>query len=864
MGTLNDLPIGKTATVVAVGGEGSLRQHFLDMGIIPQADVAMVKHAPMGDPVEVRIHGYELTLRRDDARKIEVADEREADAERLGGARPRRSFAERVEHPGLGEGGKFHDRDAERPLPEGEPLTFALVGNQNCGKTTLFNQLTGANQHVGNFPGVTVDRKDGRVRGHAEATVTDLPGIYSLSPYSSEEVVTRQFLLDERPRGIINIVDATNVERNLYLTMQLLELGVPMVVALNMMDEVEGNGGTIRVNEMEKLLGVPVVPISASKNEGIGELVDHALHVARYQEPPVCQDFCAADAHGGAVHRCLHGIMALVGDHAERAGIPVRFAASKLAEGDALVLEKLALDENEKHLLGHIVRQLEDERGLDRAAAIADMRFAFIERVCDECVVRPRVSREHARSMALDKLLTGTFTAIPAFVAIMALVFWLTFNVVGAWMSEMLEAGIGWLTDVVANALAAAQVNEVLQSLVIDGVFNGVGSVVGFLPTIVTLFFFLSLLEDSGYMARVAFVMDKLLRKIGLSGRSIVPMLVGFGCTVPAVMAARTLPSERDRKMTIMLTPFMSCSAKLPIYAFFTAAFFPASVAAVMVGLYFGGMAVGVLAALLMRKSLFSGEAVPFVMELPNYRMPSARNVGQLLWEKAKDFLERAFTIIFIATIVIWFLQTFDFGLNVVADSADSMLAVVAGWIAPVFAPLGFDDWRISTALVTGVMAKESVVSTLSVLFGSTASLVAALTPLAALGLLVFCLLYTPCVAAIASVRRELGGRWALAMVFGQFAVAWLAALAVRGAGLAMELPAGEAWSVAVGAAVAVAVALVLRRMARRRRAGAGGCGGGCAGGCAGCSATTCAGCAQEGESRPKPPDAETLAESRR
>ena len=864
MGTLNDLPIGKTATVVAVGGEGSLRQHFLDMGIIPQADVAMVKHAPMGDPVEVRIHGYELTLRRDDARKIEVADEREADAERLGGARPRRSFAERVEHPGLGEGGKFHDRDAERPLPEGEPVTFALVGNQNCGKTTLFNQLTGANQHVGNFPGVTVDRKDGRIRGHAEAVVTDLPGIYSLSPYSSEEVVTRQFLLDEHPRGIINIVDATNVERNLYLTMQLLELGVPMVVALNMMEEVEGNGGTIRVNEMEQLLGVPVVPISASKNEGIGELVDHALHVARYQEPPVCQDFCAADAHGGAVHRCLHGIMALVGDHAERAGIPVRFAASKLAEGDALVLEKLALDDNERQMLGHIVRQLEEERGLDRSAAIADMRFAFIGKVCDECVVRPRESREHARSMALDRLLTGTFTAIPAFVAIMALVFWLTFNVVGAWLSEMLDAGIGWLTDVVANALAAAQVNEVLQSLVIDGVFNGVGSVVGFLPTIVTLFFFLSLLEDSGYMARVAFVMDKLLRKIGLSGRSIVPMLVGFGCTVPAVMAARTLPSERDRKMTIMLTPFMSCSAKLPIYAFFTAAFFPATGAVVMVGLYFGGIAVGVLAALALRRSLFSGEAVPFVMELPNYRMPSARNVGQLLWEKAKDFLERAFTIIFLATIVIWFLQTFDFGLNVVADSADSMLAVAAGWISPVFAPLGFDDWRISTALVTGVMAKESVVSTLSILFGSTASLVAALTPLAALGLLVFCLLYTPCVAAIASVRRELGGRWALAMVFGQFAVAWLAALAVRGAGLAMELPAGEAWSVAVGAAVAVAVALVLRRMARRRRAGAGGCGGGCAGGCAGCSATTCAGCAQEGESRPKPPDAETLAESRR
>ena len=847
MGTLNDLPIGKSATVVAVGGEGSLRQHFLDMGIIPQVDVTMVKHAPMGDPVEVRIHGYELTLRRDDARRIEVADVRAADAERTGGAQPRRSFAERVPHPGLGEGGKFHDKDAEHPLPEGEPVTFALVGNQNCGKTTLFNQLTGANQHVGNFPGVTVDRKDGRIRGHAEAVVTDLPGIYSLSPYSSEEVVTRQFLLDEHPRGIINIVDATNVERNLYLTMQLLELGVPMVVALNMMDEVEGNGGTIRVNEMEQLLGVPVVPISASKNEGIGELVDHALHVARYQEPPVCQDFCAADAHGGAVHRCLHGIMALVGDHAERAGIPVRFAASKLAEGDALVLEKLALDDNERQMLGHIVRQLEEERGLDRAAAIADMRFAFIGKVCDECVVRPRESREHARSMALDRLLTGTFTAIPAFVAIMALVFWLTFNVVGAWLSEMLDAGIGWLTDVVANALAAAQVNEVLQSLVIDGVFNGVGSVVGFLPTIVTLFFFLSLLEDSGYMARVAFVMDKLLRKIGLSGRSIVPMLVGFGCTVPAVMAARTLPSERDRKMTIMLTPFMSCSAKLPIYAFFTAAFFPATGAVVMVGLYFGGIAVGVLAALALRRSLFSGEAVPFVMELPNYRMPSARNVGQLLWEKAKDFLERAFTIIFLATIVIWFLQTFDFGLNVVADSADSMLAVAAGWISPVFAPLGFDDWRISTALVTGVMAKESVVSTLSILFGSTASLVAALTPLAALGLLVFCLLYTPCVAAIASVRRELGGRWALAMVFGQFAVAWLAALAVRGAGLALELPAGQAWSVAVGAAVVVAVALVLRRLARRRRAGVGGCGAGCSGGCAGCSAATCAGCALEG-----------------
>lgn len=863
MGTLNNLPIGTTATVVSVGGEGSLRQHFLDMGIIPQVDVTMVKHAPMGDPVEVRIHGYELTLRLDDARKIEIDDERcvtPPPSETVRGPRVKRVRTVRkpVPHPGLGEGGKFHDKAEERPLPEGEPLTFALVGNQNCGKTTLFNQLTGANQHVGNFPGVTVDRKDGTIKGHPEALVTDLPGIYSMSPYSSEEVVTRKFLLDEHPRGIINIVDATNVERNLYLTMQLLELGVPMVLALNMMDEVEGNGGTIRVNEMEELLGIPVIPISASKNEGIAELVDHALHVARFQEPPVRQDFCAADEHGGAVHRCLHGIMALVGDHAERAGIPVRFAASKLAEGDELVLEKLDLDQNEKQMLGHIVRQMEVERGLDRSAAIADMRFAFIGKVCHQTVVKPRENREHARSVTLDKVLTGTFTAIPAFIAIMGIVFWLTFNVIGAWLSEILEAGIGWLTDIVANGLAAAQVNEVLQSLIIDGVFNGVGSVLSFLPTIVTLFFFLSLLEDSGYMARVAFVMDKLLRKIGLSGRSIVPMLVGFGCTVPAVMASRTLPSERDRKMTVMLTPFMSCSAKLPIYAFFTAAFFPATGALVMVGLYFGGMAVGVLAALLMRKSMFAGEAVPFVMELPNYRMPSPRNVGQLLWEKAKDFLERAFTIIFLATIVIWFLQTFDFGLNVVADSQNSMLAVVAGWIAPIFAPLGFDDWRISTALVTGVMAKESVVSTLSILFGSTASLVAAITPLAALGLLVFCLLYTPCVAAIASVKRELGGRWALGMVFGQFAVAWVAALAVRGVGTLFELPSGDVWTVLVAAAVVVAVALTFRRMARRRRAGDGGCGGGCSG----CSASSCAGCAQANESRVEIPAQPTPAEA--
>lgn len=798
------------------------------MGIIPLVDVTMVKHAPMGDPLEVRIHGYELTLRRDDARKIQIVDMRDAS-----GSQGSRAPGKPVPHPGLGEGGKFHNRSEEHPLSEGTPLTFALVGNQNCGKTTLFNQLTGSNQHVGNFPGVTVDRKDGCLKGHPDALVTDLPGIYSMSPYSSEEVVTRQFLLDERPRGIINIVDATNVERNLYLTMQLMELGMPMVLALNMMDEVEGNGGTVHVNEMERLLGIPVIPISASKNEGIAELVDHALHVARFQEPPVHQDFCAPGTHGGAVHRCLHSIMALIEDHAERAGIPLRFAASKLAEGDQLVLERLDLDQNEKEALEHIICQMEAERGLDRSAAIADMRFSFIGKVCEATVVKPSESREHMRSTRIDKLLTGSFTAIPAFIAIMALVFWLTFNVVGAWLSELLDAGITALTGVVSSGLVAAHVNEVLQSLIIDGVFNGVGSVLSFLPTIVTLFFFLSLLEDSGYMARVAFVMDKLLRRIGLSGRSIVPMLVGFGCTVPAVMASRTLPSERDRKMTIMLTPFMSCSAKLPIYAFFTAAFFPQNGAAVMVGLYFGGIAVGVLVALIMRSTMFSGEAVPFVMELPNYRMPSARNVAQMLWEKAKDFLERAFTIIFIATIVIWFLQTFDFGLNVVADSQDSILAVVAGWISPVFAPLGFGDWRISTALVTGFMAKESVVSTLSVLFGSTATLVAAITPLAALGLLVFCLLYTPCVAAIASVKRELGGRWAMGMVFGQLAIAWVAAFAVRGVGLALEEGIAGAASLAVGVLVIVLVVLAMRRMARKRRAGQGV--GGCGSSCDGC-----------------------------
>ena len=784
MTTLKELPIGKTATIEAVGGEGALRQHFLDMGIIPQASVTMVKHAPMGDPVEVRIHGYELTLRLDDAARIQVSDARDADD-----ARAARPDTAPLSHPGLGEGGaRFHDKAPATPLPHGTTITFPLAGNPNCGKTTLFNQLTGSNQHVGNFPGVTVDRKDGAIKAHPDTLVTDLPGIYSMSPYTSEEVVTREFLLGEHPHGIINIVDATNIERNLYLTMQLMELGIPMVLALNMMDEVTGNGGSIRVNEMEELLGIPVVPIAAVRNQGTAELIDHAIHVAKFQESPVRQDFCDAADHGGAVHRCLHSIMHLIEDHAQRAGIPLRFAASKLAEGDPLVLEQLDLDQNEKDTLEHIICQMEAERGLDRAAAIAEMRFSFIDRICAQTVVKPHESREHARSQKLDRFLTGRFTAIPAFVAIMALVFWLTFNVIGAWLQELLDAGIGRLTDLVAGAMASAQVNEVLQSLVIDGVFNGVGSVVSFVPIIVVLFFFLSILEDSGYMARVAFVMDKLLRKIGLSGRSIVPMLIGFGCTVPSVMASRTLPSERDRKMTVLLTPYMSCSAKLPIYAFLTAAFFPGTGALVMVGLYFGGILVGILVALLLRSTLFSGEAVPFVMELPNYRLPGAKNVGQLLWDKAKDFLQRAFTIIFVATIVIWFLQTFDFTLNVVEDSQASMLAVIAGWIAPVFAPLGFGDWRISTALITGVMAKESVVSTLSILFGSVGALTAALSPLAALSLLVFCLLYTPCVAALASVKRELGGKWAVGVALWQLAVAWIVAFAVHGVGLLLGM----------------------------------------------------------------------------
>ena len=679
----------------------------------------------------------------------------------------------------MGEGGKFHFKETENPLPDSEMLTFALAGNQNCGKTTLFNQLTGSSQHVGNFPGVTVDRKDGSIRGKSNTLVTDLPGIYSMSPYSSEEIVTRNFVLNEHPRGIINIVDATNIERNLYLTMQLMELDIPMVLALNMMDEVRENGGSIIINRMEEMLGIPVVPISAAKNEGIDELVAHALHVAKYQEKPEKIDFCDADDDGGAVHRCLHAIMHLIEDHAQEAGIPVRFAAAKLAEGDQLILEKLKLDQNEKEMLEHIVKQMESERGLDRAAAIAHMRFDFIEKICDETVIKPKESKEHIRSTKIDRILTGKYTAIPCFVGIMALVFYLTFGVIGEFLSGILDMGIEALGGAIDQLMAAAHVNSVLHSLVMDGIFNGVGSVLSFLPVIVTLFFFLSLLEDSGYMARVAFVMDKLLRKIGLSGRSIVPMLIGFGCTVPGVMASRTLPSERDRRMTILLTPFMSCSAKLPIYAFFAAAFFPENSALVMILLYFGGIVMGILMALLLRRTMFSGEAVPFVMELPNYRMPGAKNVGHLLWDKAKDFLQRAFTVIFIATLVIWFLQTFDIHLNVVTDSKDSILAMAASVIAPIFRPMGFGDWRISTALITGFMAKESVVSTLSVLFGSTEALLAAITPLAAASLLVFCLLYTPCVAAVAAIKRELGGKWAAGVVIGQCVIAWIAAFVV-------------------------------------------------------------------------------------
>ena len=776
--TLRELPIGKTATVVSVGGEGELRQHFLDMGLIPQGEVTMVKLAPMGDPMELRIHSYELTLRLADAEKIEIENIRDTKEQK-----PKVKW-EVIDHPGLGEGGKYHFKETENPLPEGTLLTFALAGNQNCGKTTLFNQLTGSSQHVGNFPGVTVDRKDGAIRGKENTLVTDLPGIYSMSPYSSEEIVTRNFVLNEHPKGIINIVDATNIERNLYLTMQLMELDIPMVLALNMMDEVRENGGSILINRMEEMLGIPVVPISAAKNEGIDELVSHALHVAKYQERPQEIDYCDANEDGGAVHRCLHAIMHLIEDHAREAQIPVRFAASKLAEGDKLILEALHLDQNEKEMLEHIVTQMETERGLDRAAAIAHMRFDFIESVCDETVVKPHESKEHLRSVQIDRILTGKYTAIPCFVGIMGLVFYLTFGVIAAFLSGLLDQGITALGTAVDHWLTAGGASDVIHSLVIDGIFNGVGSVLSFLPIIVTLFFFLSLLEDSGYMARVAFVMDKLLRKIGLSGRSIVPMLVGFGCTVPGVMASRTLPSERDRKMTILLTPFMSCSAKLPIYGFFAAAFFPGKAALVMIALYFGGIVMGILMALLLRHTMFSGEAVPFVMELPNYRLPGAKNVGHLLWDKAKDFLQRAFTVIFMATLVIWFLQTFDLHLTQVTDSQNSILAHVAGVIAPIFKPMGFGDWRISTALITGFLAKESVVSTLSILFGGTEALMSLLTPLAVVSLLTFCLLYTPCVAAIASIKRELGGKWAVAVVVLQCVIAWIAAFAVHTVGM--------------------------------------------------------------------------------
>ncbi len=798
--TLKDLEIGKSAKITAVGGEGALRQHFLDMGVIPGAVVTLEKYAPMGDPMELRIQGYELTLRLADAEQIDIgplqdgvpgdglpgalgesAGERMDSAGRNRGQRQKQKAGKsrEPEHPGLGEGGRYHVKADENPLPDGTVLTFALAGNQNCGKTTLFNQLTGSNQRVGNFPGVTVDRKSGAIKGHEKTLVTDLPGIYSLSPYSSEEIVSRQFILNEKPTGIINIVDATNLERNLYLTMQLMELDVPMVLALNMMDEVRGNGGAVDINTMESMLGIPVVPISAAKNEGIQELVGHALHVARYQERPGRTDFCDENQNGGAVHRCLHGIMHLTEDHARKAGIPVRFAATKLVEGDRGVLEALELTRNEQEMLEHIISQMEEERGLDRAAAIADMRFGFIRKLAEACVTKPRESRERERSRRIDSLLTGKFTAIPAFVGIMALVFWLTFGVIGAWLQGLLEGAIGRLTQAVSQVLAAWEVNPVLRSLVIDGIFAGVGSVLSFLPIIVTLFFFLSLLEDTGYMARVAFVMDKLLRKIGLSGRSVVPMLIGFGCTVPGVMASRTLPSERDRKMTILLTPFMSCTAKLPIYGFFTAAFFPESQGLIMVGLYFGGILMGILLALVLKSSIFKGEAVPFVMELPNYRLPGAKNVARLIWEKAKDFLQRAFTIIFVATIVIWFLQNFDYRLELVPDSQNSILAMAAGALAPVFAPLGFGDWRISTALITGFMAKESVVSTLTILLGQE-GLSTILTPVSTLSLLVFCLLYTPCVAAVASVKRELGGRWAAGVAAGQCVIAWIAALAVK------------------------------------------------------------------------------------
>lgn len=773
MTTLRELKPGESGRIEEVGGEGALRQHFLDMGLIPGCDVTVVKLAPMGDPMELMIRGYELTLRLDDAAQIRVSPTEKAPEEKETGER------EETPHPGLGEEGIFHPKGTGDPLPEGMMLTFALVGNQNSGKTTLFNQLTGSNQHVGNFPGVTVDRKDGMIRGHKNTSITDLPGIYSMSPYSSEELVSRDFVLKEKPKAIINIVDATNMERNLYLTMQLLKMKIPMVVALNMMDELRRNGGTVDINRMEAMLGVPVVPISAAKNAGIDELVRHAIHIAKYQEKPLEQDFCSPEDHDGSMHRALHAVAHLIEDHAERTGIPAEFAAEKLIEGDMLIAEQMELDENEKEVLGHIVLQMEKERGLDASAAMADMRFDYIERVCDTCLIRPRESREHARSRKIDRILTGKNTAIPLFIGIMGLVFFLTFFLIGPWLQGLLEAGIGALQDLVEQGMERVHVNAVIRSLVKDGIFEGVGSVISFLPLIVLLFFFLSLLEDSGYIARVAFVMDKLLRKIGLSGRSIVPMLIGFGCTVPAVMSTRTLPSDRDRKMTILLTPFMSCTAKLPIYSFFVTAFFPRSSWMIITGLYLLGIVTGILFALIYRKTIFKGNAVPFVMELPNYRIPSPRNVLQLLWEKAKDFLQRAFTVILIATIVVWFLKNFNFHLDMV-EEPESMLATISGVLTPLFRPLGMGDWRLVTSLFGGFMAKESVVSVTRVLFAAEGGIKAAISSLTAVCMLVFCLLYTPCVAAIAAIRREMGTKWALFTVLWQCGIAWIAALIVR------------------------------------------------------------------------------------
>ena len=775
MKTLKQLEIGNTAAVTKVGGDGALRQHFLDMGLIPGTEVMVTKFAPMGDPMQIRLHGYELTLRLADADQIEVSPLK---AEPAG--KTHKGSRKKAAHPGLGEEGKFHPKGSGDPLPDDAILTFALVGNQNSGKTTLFNQLTGARQHVGNFPGVTVDRKDGVIRGYGNTSITDLPGIYSMSPYSSEELVSRDFVLNEKPKAIINIVDATNIERNLYLTMQLLEMEVPVVVALNMMDEMTGNGGSVDINRMEDMLGTPVVPISAAKNQGIDELVKHAVHIAKYQEKPARQDFCDQNDHGGAVHRCLHAVKHLIEDHAAAAGLPVHFAASKIIEGDELILNQLDLDQNEKEMLEHIILQMENERGMDHSAAMADMRFSFITKVCSQCVTKPHETKEHVRSQKIDKLLTGKWTAIPIFIAVMALVFYLTFIIIGPWLQGLLEIGIGKLTGLADSLLTSAGVNHVIHDLVISGIFEGVGSVVSFLPIIVVMFCFLSLLEDSGYIARVAFVMDRILRLLGLSGRSIVPMLIGFGCTVPAVMSTRTLPSERDRRMTILLTPFFSCTAKLPIYGFFISVFFPKYSWLIITGLYVLGIIVGVLMALIFKKTLFKGEPVPFVMELPNYRIPSPRTTLVLLWEKSKDFLQRAFSVILVATIVVWFLKTFDFRLNVVTDSHQSILAAVSGILVPLFRPLGMGDWRVVSSLFSGFMAKESVVSVLEVIFDSDEAMKAVLTPLAAASMLVFSLLYTPCVAAVAAIKRELGGKWAGLVVLWQCVIAWIMAFLVR------------------------------------------------------------------------------------